>query len=75
MLLDEPTSHLDVDSEAAVIESLSRAAVGRTTILVTHRPEPLKLVERVIVLEAGRMIADCYPEEVLRRYADQIFDA
>lgn len=75
LLLDEPTSHLDGESEAAVIESLNRAAAGRTTILVTHRPEPLNLVQRVIVFEAGRIVADCHPEEVYSRHATRLFGA
>ena len=74
LLLDEPTSNLDIDSESAVIQSLSGATAGRTTILITHRPETLKLVDRVIVLEAGRIIDDCSPEEVRLRYANRLLD-
>lgn len=72
LLLDEPTSALDGDTEAAVAESLGRLAEGRTTIVVSHRPEVLKLAQRVIVMEAGRVTADGPPDEVAR--SNEFFD-
>ncbi|MGW9208359.1 thiol reductant ABC exporter subunit CydD [Embleya sp. NPDC055664] len=48
LLLDEPTSNLDGDSEAAVVEAVGRLAVGRTVILVAHRPALLPLADRVV---------------------------
>lgn len=69
LLLDEPTSALDGDTEAAVAESLGVLAQGRTTLIVTHRPEVLKYVQRVILLEQGRVIGDGTPEMVAREHA------
>src|SRR5262249_59289109 len=54
LLLDEPSSDLDVASASAVMEALSRASRGRTTLLVTHDPAVAALADRVVLLDAGR---------------------
>ena len=51
LLLDEPTSNLDVESEAAVIDAVERLKDGRTVILVAHRPALMALADRVITVE------------------------
>ena len=66
LLLDEPTSALDAENEAAVAESLKLLCQGRTAIIASHRPEVLKFARRVIVLDAGRIVADGTPEQVRR---------
>ncbi|MGW5341418.1 thiol reductant ABC exporter subunit CydD [Streptomyces sp. NPDC004050] len=53
LLLDEPTAALDGETEAAVVEAVRRLAVGRTVLLVVHRPALLALADRVLVLGAG----------------------
>ena len=58
MVMDEPTSAMDAQTEAALIERLRPELEGRTLVLVTHRQPLLALVERVIVTENGRIIAD-----------------
>lgn len=73
LLFDEPTSSLDIELEAEVIRSIELASVGRTMILVTHRPGTLKLVERAVVLHNGYITEECTPETVLSRYADTLF--
>jgi ABC-type multidrug transport system fused ATPase/permease subunit len=50
LLLDEPTSGLDALSQARVLEALVAVRGGRTVILVTHRPEPLAIADRVVRL-------------------------
>ncbi|MEV4675847.1 thiol reductant ABC exporter subunit CydD [Actinomadura sp. NPDC049382] len=50
LLLDEPTSNLDVESEAAVIDAVERLKAGRTVLLVAHRPALTTLADRVITL-------------------------
>jgi ABC-type multidrug transport system fused ATPase/permease subunit len=55
-LLDEPTSHLDDDTEATVVEALGRALSGRSALIVTHRPAVLRLADRVVMLEGGRFV-------------------
>jgi thiol reductant ABC exporter CydD subunit len=56
VLLDEPTANLDGESEAAVLEAVRRLARGRTVILVAHRPALLTLADRVVRMEAGRVV-------------------
>jgi thiol reductant ABC exporter CydD subunit len=50
LLLDEPTSNLDVESEAAVIDAVQRLKTGRTVVLVAHRPALMSLADRTIKL-------------------------
>jgi ATP-binding cassette, subfamily B, bacterial len=65
LLLDEPTSALDAEVEAQLLEGLEHLMAGRTTILVTHSLELARRADRVVVLEAGRVVADGSPEIVL----------
>jgi ABC-type multidrug transport system fused ATPase/permease subunit len=55
LLLDEPTQNLDAEGEALVQEALANLARGRTTILVTHRPEAAARCDLVLVLAQGRV--------------------
>jgi len=50
VLLDEPTAHLDADTAALVSQSILELARGRTTILVTHRPETAAGMDRLVTL-------------------------
>lgn len=52
VLLDEPTAHLDADSEAAIAVAVRRLAAGRTVVAVAHRPALLADADRVVVLGA-----------------------
>jgi ATP-binding cassette subfamily C protein LapB len=58
VVLDEPSSSMDVGVEAVLKLRLSSALKGKTLILITHRPSLLSLVTRVIALEDGKIIAD-----------------
>ncbi|HVK59398.1 MAG TPA: ABC transporter ATP-binding protein, partial [Candidatus Kapabacteria bacterium] len=53
LLLDEPTSSLDADTEAIVVESLQRLARNRTTLMAAHRIGTLAGADRILVLEEG----------------------
>ncbi|MEW1562681.1 thiol reductant ABC exporter subunit CydD [Streptomyces sp. NPDC093509] len=53
LLLDEPTASLDGATEGEVVETVRRLAVGRTVLLVVHRPALLVVADRVIRLEAA----------------------
>lgn len=66
LLLDEPSSNLDAQAEAQLIARLRDVAEGRTLILVTHRLSMLTLVDRVIVVDQGRIVVDGLRDEVLR---------
>jgi ABC-type multidrug transport system fused ATPase/permease subunit len=48
LLLDEPTSGLDAESQALVLDAIARLRGERTVLLVTHRPEPLAIADRVV---------------------------
>jgi ATP-binding cassette subfamily B protein len=57
LLLDEATSALDAESERAVQLGLSRLMAGRTTLIIAHRLATVRHVDRIAVLERGRVIA------------------
>ncbi|MCD9087200.1 ATP-binding cassette domain-containing protein [Stenotrophomonas sp. SY1] len=58
LLMDEPTSAMDSQTEALFLQHLQRATQGQTLVVVTHRPSLLALVDRVIVIDAGKVVAD-----------------
>jgi len=62
LLLDEATANLDYRTEANVKQSLSRAARGRTTLLVAHRKSMLTDVDRVVVIRNGKVEQDGTPD-------------
>ena len=57
LLLDEATSALDAQSEQAVQQALATAATGRTTLVVAHRLATVRRADRIIVMQAGGVIA------------------
>ncbi|WP_457942188.1 type I secretion system permease/ATPase [Vreelandella alkaliphila] len=58
LLLDEPTSSMDNASEEAFKANLTNVAPGKTILVVTHRTSLLSLVDRIIVMDAGKVVAD-----------------
>lgn len=66
LILDEPTAAMDTATEAALIARLKPTLSGRTLVLVTHRTSLLELVDRVIVIDAGKVVADG-PKAILQR--------
>ncbi|RYJ61971.1 type I secretion system permease/ATPase [Pseudomonas songnenensis] len=58
LLLDEPTSAMDNSSEDALRHHLLGWSQGKTMLLITHRMSMLSLVERLVVLDCGRVVAD-----------------
>jgi ABC-type multidrug transport system fused ATPase/permease subunit len=64
LLLDEPTSSVEPDSEAAIIAALDRLMQGRTTVLTSHRPSLINQADYVYVIEDGRVTAEGPPAEL-----------
>lgn len=58
VVLDEPTAHLDPESEIAVVQALAPWLEGRTLILISHRPAPLALCSRAVVIAGGKVAAE-----------------
>ncbi len=58
LLMDEPTSSMDAQSELMFLRQLKEAVGTRTLIVVTHRPAVLELVQRVVVIDAGKVALD-----------------
>ena len=56
LLLDEPTSAVDVKTEALIMEALDRLMRGRTTFIVAHRLTTLQNCDRRLQLEQGRLV-------------------
>jgi len=67
LLLDEPTSSVEPDSEAAIIAALDRLMAGRTTVLTSHRPSLVGQADVVYVIEDGRLVISGPPGEVVRQ--------
>jgi ATP-binding cassette, subfamily C, bacterial LapB len=67
LLLDEPTAAMDIQSEAALIGRLKGVLDGRTLIVITHRTSLLDLVDRVIVIDGGKVVADGPKIQIVRR--------
>ena len=53
LILDEPTSSLDVHTEATILDALQRLMNGRTTLMIAHRPSTLRACNSILILEPG----------------------
>ncbi|WAX71101.1 type I secretion system permease/ATPase [Gallibacterium anatis] len=69
VLLDEPTTGLDQFHEQQALVGLSQWVQNRTLVVVTHRPQVLQLVDRVIVVDNGKVVMDGPKDAVLKRLA------
>jgi ATP-binding cassette, subfamily C, bacterial LapB len=65
LLMDEPTSSMDAQSEVAFLRQLRQAAQDCTLIVVTHRPAVLELVSRIAVIDNGKLVMDGPKDQVL----------
>ncbi|REC56040.1 ABC transporter ATP-binding protein/permease [Rhodosalinus sediminis] len=67
LLLDEATSALDTDTEAEIQEALRRAGQGRTVLTIAHRLSTVADADRIVVLEAGRILEEGTHDALLAR--------
>ncbi len=67
LVMDEPTSSMDAQSEALLVQRLKTILPGKTMLLITHRPSLLELVNRLIVMDEGQVVADGPKDLVLRQ--------
>jgi ATP-binding cassette subfamily C protein LapB len=71
LLLDEPTSSMDAQSEILFLRQLNEALGTRTVVMVTHRPAVLELAQRVVVVDAGKIVLDGPKAQVLAALSGQ----
>ena len=67
LLLDEPTSAVDAESEAQVVAALDDLMCGRTALIVTHRLSLARGADRVLVIQDGRIVEDGHPAKLLEQ--------
>ncbi|MBP0650574.1 ABC transporter ATP-binding protein, partial [Mycobacterium tuberculosis] len=58
LILDEATSSLDAESEAAVQQAIERLMQNRTTIVIAHRLSTVRAMDRLLVFDKGRVVED-----------------
>jgi ABC-type multidrug transport system fused ATPase/permease subunit len=67
LILDEPTSFLDAESESLIRSAIDRLAAGRTTLLIAHRLNTVRSASQVVVLDAGRVVEAGPPADLAAR--------
>jgi ATP-binding cassette subfamily B protein/subfamily B ATP-binding cassette protein MsbA len=56
LILDEPTSSVDAETEALIMQGIERLSVGRTTFVIAHRLSTVRKADRIVVLRQGRIV-------------------
>lgn len=72
LLLDEPSASLDDATERRFIQRLDEWCSNRTLVVATHRTSMLKLVERILVVDGGRIVMDDTKEKALAKLSESV---
>ena len=67
LILDEATSSLDSESEALIQEAMERLMAGRTAIVIAHRLSTVRMLDRILVFEHGRVVEEGTHEELVQQ--------
>jgi ATP-binding cassette subfamily B protein len=67
LVLDEATSSLDSESEALIQEAMTRLMVGRTSIVIAHRLSTVRMMDRILVFDRGRVVEQGKHDELVQR--------
>ncbi|NBV53230.1 MAG: ATP-binding cassette domain-containing protein, partial [Verrucomicrobia bacterium] len=65
LLLDDPTSAIDPETEKEIMEAMEAAMVGRTTFIVAHRLSTLRRADQILVLEHGKLVQTGTHEQLM----------
>jgi ATP-binding cassette subfamily B protein len=65
LILDEATSAVDNETEAALQRSITKVSQDRTTVIIAHRLSTIRNADRIIVLEKGEIVEDGSHEELV----------
>ena len=68
LILDEPTSSVDAETEALIIEGLDQLTAGRTTFIIAHRLSTVRRADVILVLRGGEIVEQGTFSELLRRH-------
>lgn len=66
LILDEATSSLDSESEVLIQQAMERLMVGRTTLVVAHRLSTVRALDRLLVMDHGRIIEEGSHDQLIR---------
>jgi ATP-binding cassette subfamily B protein len=67
LVLDEATSSLDSESEAAIQEAMARLLIGRTAIVIAHRLSTVRMLDRILVFDNGRVVEEGTHDILVRK--------
>ncbi len=67
LLMDEPTSSMDSNTELAIVKSLNQATKGKTVLFVTHRGPMVSIADRILIIEGGKLVMDGPRDVVLEK--------
>lgn len=67
LIMDEPTSAIDSETEHLILEGMRKLMAGRTTLLIAHRLSTVRHADRIVVLQDGRIAEEGTHEELLRQ--------